>query len=103
MRQLDGNWEQDLYTTVLNTSEEDTIDTASDIDEEERPEVPPVPINECLHLIARLKNTARELGDEILLDLFNSAECGIEKVMIYKKGCQSNKQQWTTFFLKNNV
>jgi hypothetical protein len=82
MRQLDGNWEQDLYTTVLNKSEEDTIDTASDIDEEKRPEVPPVPINECLHLIARLKNAARELGDEILLDLFNSAECRIEKAII---------------------
>jgi hypothetical protein len=43
--ELDGNWEQDLYKTVTNKSEEDAIDTASDIDEEERLEVPPVPIN----------------------------------------------------------
>jgi hypothetical protein len=75
-----------------------TLQTLLDTDEEERLEVPPVPINECLHLIARLKNTARELGDEILLDLFNSAEFRIEKTIIYKKRCQSSKQQWTTFF-----
>jgi hypothetical protein len=72
----DGNLEQDLYKTVTNKNE-DTIDTASDNGEEERLEVPPVPINECLHKMARQKNTARELGDKILLDLFNSAECRI--------------------------
>jgi hypothetical protein len=33
--ELDGNWEQDLYEKVTNKSEEDTIDNASDIDEEE--------------------------------------------------------------------
>jgi hypothetical protein len=79
---LDGNWEQNLYKMVMNKSEEDTIPTASDTDDEEHLEVPPVPINECLHLIAHLKNTARELGDEILLDLFNSTECRIEKEII---------------------
>jgi hypothetical protein len=46
---------------------------------------------------------SRELGDEILLDLFDLAECRIEKTIYIKKGCQSNKQHWTTFFLKNNV
>jgi hypothetical protein len=30
----DGNWEQDLYKTVMNKSEENSIDTTSDIDEE---------------------------------------------------------------------
>jgi hypothetical protein len=83
--ELDGNWEQDLYKTVTNKSEEGTIDTASDTGEEERLEVPPVPISECLHLTARVKNTTRELGDEILLDLFNSAECRVEKAIICKK------------------
>jgi hypothetical protein len=29
--ELDENRKQDLYTTVLNKSEEDTIDTASDM------------------------------------------------------------------------
>jgi hypothetical protein len=73
--ELHGNWEQDLYKTITNKSEKDTIDTACDIHEEERLEVPPVPMNECLHLIARLENTEGEFGDEILLDLLNSAEC----------------------------
>jgi hypothetical protein len=42
---LDESWEQDLYKMVMNKSEEDAVDTASDI-YKERLEVPPVPINE---------------------------------------------------------
>jgi hypothetical protein len=53
--ELDGNWEQDLYTTVTNKKRRRHYRHCYDIDEEERLEVPPVPINECLHLIARLK------------------------------------------------
>lgn len=68
----DENYEQKLNEAANNS-------TVSD-----KNKVPPLPINESLHTIARLKHTALELDDKILLDLLEKAELRIKNAIMLK-------------------